>query len=116
MPNQYFIHKNHLVVLKALTRVIKQNRNTGMTIISTGLNNDHRHPNYFNSITKFIKLNGLKNNYKYLGIVPYLDMMSLIYHSIASKFYIKIYITHSEAHFIISDNGIGIFKNIQSGF
>ena len=83
LPNQYFIHKNHLVVLKALTRVIKQNRNTGMTIISTGLNNDHRHPNYFNSITKFIKLNGLKNNYKYLGIVPYLDMMSLIYHSIA---------------------------------
>ena len=63
LPNQYFIHKNHLVVLKALTRVIKQNRNTGMTIISTGLNNDHRHPNYFNSITKFIKLNGLKNNY-----------------------------------------------------
>ena len=40
---------------------------------------------------------------------------NVTYHSIASKFYIKIYITHSEAHFIISDNGIGIFKNIQSG-
>ncbi len=40
---------------------------------------------------------------------------NVIYHSMASKFYIKIYIIHSEAHFIISDNGIGIFKNIQSG-
>jgi len=34
-------------------------------------------------------------------------------HSSASKFYYKIYITHQEAHFILSDNGIGIFEHIR---
>ena len=36
-------------------------------------------------------------------------------HSEASKIYYKIYITHQDAHFIINDNGIGIFENIRSG-
>ena len=83
MPNQYFVHKNHFVVLKALNRILKENKNTRVTIVSTGHNNDHRDPNYFNKVSEYIKFNKLKNNYKYLGIVPYRDMMSLIYHSIA---------------------------------
>ena len=36
-------------------------------------------------------------------------------HANASRLYLKIFINHNEAHFIISDNGIGIFKHIKRG-
>ena len=36
-------------------------------------------------------------------------------HANASKILFKIYITHKDAHFIISDNGIGIFDHLRSG-
>ena len=36
-------------------------------------------------------------------------------HANASKILFKIYITHKDAHFIISDNGIGIFDHLKSG-
>jgi len=83
LPNQYFVHKNHLVVLKALKEVIKNKKNKDITIVSTGLNNDHRNPTYFKQLNSFIEKNKLNNNYLYLGIIPYRDMMSLIYNSIA---------------------------------
>ena len=35
-------------------------------------------------------------------------------HADASKLYYKIFINHNEAHFILNDNGIGIFNNIKS--
>ena len=36
-------------------------------------------------------------------------------HAHASRIYFKIYINHEKIHFIISDNGVGIFENIRSG-
>tara|TARA_B100002051_G_C16693473_1_gene616830 strand:+ start:488 stop:1501 length:1014 start_codon:yes stop_codon:yes gene_type:complete len=36
-------------------------------------------------------------------------------HSNAMKLYVKLFIKHDEAHFIVSDNGIGIFEHIKSG-
>ena len=36
-------------------------------------------------------------------------------HASALKIYLKIYITHEQAHFILADNGIGIFDHIRSG-
>lgn len=83
LPNQYFIHKNHIIVLKALKHILQDDKNKNITIVSTGFNNDHRDPAHFSRLNSFIKKNKLSNNYKYLGIVPYEDMMSLIYHSIA---------------------------------
>ena len=36
-------------------------------------------------------------------------------HANALKIYLKIFITHEQTHFIIADNGIGIFDHIRSG-
>jgi len=83
LPNQYFVHKNHFVVLKSLKHILEKNKNTKIIIVSTGLNSDHRNKNHFKDIESFIQKHSLKKNYIYLGIVPYDDMMSLIYHSIA---------------------------------
>ena len=83
LPNQYFVHKNHMVVLKALKKILNNKKNKDITIVSTGFNNDHRNPNYFKEIMLYIKKNKLNNNFVYLGVVPYKDMMSLIFNSVA---------------------------------
>jgi hypothetical protein len=83
LPNQYFVHKNHVVVLKALKELLKDKKNKDILVISTGFNNDHRHKDYYQKIKSYIKENNLFENYLYLKIVPFEDMMSLIYHSIA---------------------------------
>ena len=83
LPNQYWIHKNHFLVLRSLKQILKDQRNKSILIISTGYAGDHRNLNYFNEIEDCIKKSGLSNNYKYLGVVPYNDAMSLMFHSVA---------------------------------
>jgi hypothetical protein len=68
LPNQYWIHKNHIVVLKALKILIEKHKQ--IKIISTGLNHDYRFPHYFNYISRLIAEQNLKKNYIYLGLVP----------------------------------------------
>jgi len=81
LPNQYWVHKNHFLVLEALKYLNKNNKN--FLVLSTGFKFDHRNKNYFKKIEKFIFDNNLNKNFLILGIVPYLDLMSLMYHSIA---------------------------------
>ena len=81
LPNQYWAHKNHIVVLKALKYLKSKNYN--FRVISTGNKNDHRDSSYYNEINLFIKKNNLNLNYKYIGLVSYSEVLSLIYHSVA---------------------------------
>ncbi len=83
LPNQYFVHKNHIVVLKALNHILKTKKFKKFEIVSTGHNVDHRDLGHFKKIKNYIYKNNLKKNYIYLGVIPYNDMMSLMYHSIA---------------------------------
>ena len=78
LPNHYWVHKNHIVVLKAL-KCIKKPK---FQIVSTGMCFDHRKPRHFLNLEGYIKENKLNNSYKILGIVSYLDLCSLMYHSL----------------------------------
>ena len=80
LPNHYWKHKNHEVVLKALASQTKEQE---YQIISTGNFSDHRHPSYINNLKKYINNNNLNKKYKILNIIPYIDVMSLMFHSIA---------------------------------
>ena len=81
LPNQYWVHKNHITVLKALKYL--KNKNYNFTVVSTGHKEDHRDSSYFDKIQKYIKLNDLQINYKYIGVVNYLEVLSLMYHCVA---------------------------------
>tara|TARA_B100000795_G_scaffold267969_1_gene253931 strand:- start:1330 stop:2514 length:1185 start_codon:yes stop_codon:yes gene_type:complete len=83
LPNQYRIHKNHIIVLEALKHLKKDNKLNNLLIISTGHSEDNRKVNYFKEIKNFISENSLENNYRYLGIVPFIEVESFIYHSVA---------------------------------
>ena len=83
LPNQYRVHKNHIVVLNALNHLKKKNKLNDLLVLSTGHSEDHRKINHFNKIKDFISVNSLNKNYRYLGIVPFNHVLSLIYHSVA---------------------------------
>lgn len=83
VPNQYWVHKNHFIILKAIKYMKKKNNLKNILILSSGLSVDYRNPGHFIEIKKFISDNNLENNYKYLGVIPFKDVLSLIYHSIA---------------------------------
>ena len=78
IPNHYWTHKNHSIVLKALNYIKKKN----FIIVSTGRCYDHRDPSYFKTFEKKIYNLKLQNFYKIIGIVPFEDLCSLIYNSL----------------------------------
>jgi len=82
LPNHYWKHKNHLLVLKALKNIPK-NKLKNILIVSTGNNKDWRHEKNFQIINKYIQENNLSSNYKILGIVSENHLLNLVYHSIA---------------------------------
>lgn len=83
VPNQYWVHKNHFVILKAIEYMKKKNNLKDILILSSGLSVDYRNPDHFSKIKRFISEKNLESNYKYLGVIPFKDVLSLIYHSIA---------------------------------
>ena len=83
LPNQYWMHKNHKVVLNALLYLKNKDKLKNIFIVSTGSKEEHRNTKYFHEIEKFIGDNNLYKSYKYLGTVSFKEVLSLMYHSIA---------------------------------
>ena len=79
LPNHYWIHKNHIVVLKALKKI----KNPNFEIVSTGMLLDHRDRNYIKKIQNFIIENNLIESYRILDLVSFKDLCILMRHSIA---------------------------------
>ena len=75
MPNHYWVHKNHIVVLKALTTNKKK---INYQIVSTGNFSDHRHPNHTNKIKKFIDYNNLKKDVHLTSIAGGTDLVGCL--------------------------------------
>jgi hypothetical protein len=82
LPNQYWKHKNHLLILNIL-KDLKTNKKNNIEVVSTGYFNDYRYPEYKEEILSFIKKNNLKSCYKILGVIPFQDLMDLMQYSIA---------------------------------
>ncbi len=81
LPNQFWKHKNHSVVIEALS-LLKQKGKTA-TVVSTGHTEDYRHPEYFAALQNKIQQAGISidTEFKILGVVPYSDLRSLMHHS-----------------------------------
>lgn len=82
LPNQYWVHKNHISVLKALKKIgIKTLEKYKIQIISTGHNTDYRDLNHFKNLNHFIMINKLTKFYKYLGLIKFDEVLSLTYYA-----------------------------------
>lgn len=82
LPNQFWLHKNHMVVFKAV-KVLKE-KGIEVLLITTGSKNDYRDGGeHFAKLLKFVKENNLESNIKFLGIVPYSKVFSLMKNSLS---------------------------------
>ena len=76
MPNQFWRHKNHELVLEALT-ILKQ-RGKHIVIAASGKQSDPRDPDYFPRFLAALKKSGMEQSFRLLGLIPYSHLMSLM--------------------------------------
>lgn len=81
LPNQFWAHKNHRVVIDSLALLKAQGRPT--LVVCTGHTNDSRRPGYFPELMRHAETAGVADSFRVLGLVPYADMHGLMQGAIA---------------------------------
>lgn len=81
VSNQFWQHKNHLILFKALK--LLQNKSIFPVIVCTGSINDPLQPNYSNTIFTTINELNLREQVYLLGLIPRQKQIQLIRRSIA---------------------------------
>lgn len=65
LPNQFWKHKNHITVFKAVNLLKTQGLN--VKVLCSGLTQDYRNKTHFDSLKNYISSNNLNENIKFLG-------------------------------------------------
>ncbi len=81
VSNQFWSHKNHIVVLKALQIALKSHPNT--FIAFSGKEEDYRNKDYTHGLKSFVSENNLKNHVRFLGFIDRRDQLKLMSESLA---------------------------------
>ncbi|CAN5416574.1 glycosyltransferase family 1 protein [soil metagenome] len=76
LPNQFWRHKNHAVVIEALS-VLKR-RGARIIVAASGRELDPRNPTHFESLRRRIDELGVAGDFHLLGMIPREDMISLM--------------------------------------
>lgn len=76
MPNQFWRHKNHELVLEAL--VMLRQRGKHIVIAASGKQDDPRDPDYFPRFLAGLKTSGMEESFRLLGLIPYPHLMALM--------------------------------------
>lgn len=76
IPNQFWHHKNHLIVLDALVEL--RDKGVKINVVFTGDCHDHRNLRYYNVFCNALVSYNLQEQVYVLGKVPYGDVLSLI--------------------------------------
>ena len=78
LPNQFWTHKNHEVVIEALAHCSDK-----VTVVCTGSTSDHRNAAHFARLQALVSSHGLNRRFRILGIVPYAHVLALMRQSVA---------------------------------
>jgi glycosyltransferase involved in cell wall biosynthesis len=81
VSNQFWQHKNHLIVFEALKQL--RARSITPNVVCTGHIYDYRKPDYSDIILKSIHQAGLAHQVYLLGLIPKLDQIQLMRRSLA---------------------------------
>jgi glycosyltransferase involved in cell wall biosynthesis len=80
-PNQFWAHKNHIILLKAIN-LLKKKR-LEYQVVFTGKENDYRNANYMEELKKYIAENNIADTIRFLGFIDRADQLKLMKESIA---------------------------------
>lgn len=76
LPNQFWRHKNHECVIRALASA--NQKGYAITVAVSGNTKDPRDPNYFPDLVNLAKSLGVSDQFKILGLIPYEDVQALM--------------------------------------
>lgn len=76
LPNQFWVHKNHRLVLKALA--ILRQRGVNVVVAASGSKEDSRSSSYFDELQTEIVDRGIAANFRYLGLIPLSHVYALL--------------------------------------
>ncbi len=80
-PNQFWAHKNHILILKAVK--LLKDKGFNVVVAFSGKERDHRNLENFNLLKAFIDKNELKEQIKFLGFIDRNEQLCLMDNSIA---------------------------------
>ena len=81
LPNQFWRHKNHPVVIEALT-ILKQ-RGVNVVVAASGSTDEPRKSDYFSGLMRDVAARGIEANFRYLGLIPLAHVYALLRSSMA---------------------------------
>jgi len=76
LPNQFYRHKNHQVVLDALD--ILKRSGTHIVVVASGSSRNAFDQGYFPDLLSQIEQRGLQANFRYLGMIPVAHVYALL--------------------------------------
>ena len=76
VSNQFYVHKNHITVLKALSVLKKKNKN--IHVVLTGKMEHYKNPAFIESLKKEIETNNIADMVSLLGVIPREDQLSIM--------------------------------------
>jgi len=76
LPNQFWEHKNHAAVIEALG-ILKEG-GCDIVVAASGSPLDYRRAHHFERIRQLIKQRGVESNFRILGQIPRLHLISLL--------------------------------------
>lgn len=81
LPNQFWKHKNHRVVIEALGLLGREGKR--VLVLATGSTEDYRHPEFFKSLMDRAEELGILDRFYMLGLVPAPDLAGLMRDALA---------------------------------
>lgn len=81
LPNQFWKHKNHLVVFEAV-RLLKE-RGCPVTVLCSGHMNDLRNSDYIGSLLEFVRQHHLDEQLRFLGMIDFSHLTWLMRNCLA---------------------------------
>jgi glycosyltransferase involved in cell wall biosynthesis len=81
LPNQFWKHKNHLLVLRALGIALKQE--PSLAVVASGSGQDHRNPGHFAHLMTVARDLGVDGAFHVVGLVSRADVLQFALQSVA---------------------------------
>ncbi|WP_028351358.1 glycosyltransferase family 4 protein [Bradyrhizobium murdochi] len=76
LPNQFYTHKNHQVVVDALA--ILAERGFDAVVCASGSTEDRRERGYFDEVMAGVRSRGLEKRFRHLGMIPLAHVYALL--------------------------------------
>lgn len=81
LPNQFWKHKNHALVVEALRHAVREEPD--IVVIATGSSEDYRNPGHYRQLVDRVAALGLTRAFRHLGVVPFSELVALMRESVA---------------------------------